>query len=235
MGKAASLRPVVRTLHFGSEAIETSLSVTKLGKLERRRKILAAARKLFARHGYENVRPQDIIREAGVAYGTFYDNFSSKRDCFLAFADEAAHEVYEVTRRYLPDSGPVPRLPSDFFRGVLRAMFDYSLANPGVLREMFTRDNYVRSDQVGVQFISGHDEWVPRILKWKSINYIADEYDTHVLADVIIGVLKLGEVLITQDPAKKDRIIDNMTRFLVRAIQPSTRDASSSPKSRKKK
>jgi len=42
------------------------------------RKLLEAAEKLFARHGYTHTKVSDIIRESGVSTGTFYHRFSDK-------------------------------------------------------------------------------------------------------------------------------------------------------------
>lgn len=60
---------------------------------ESRRRLLAAARKLFVERGYHATRPQDIAREAEVGNGTFYLHFADKRDIFLAFSEEACAEI----------------------------------------------------------------------------------------------------------------------------------------------
>jgi AcrR family transcriptional regulator len=58
-------------------------------KLESRKRLLAAARQLFVARGYHETRPQDISKAAGLGHGTFYLHFKDKRECFLAFVDEA--------------------------------------------------------------------------------------------------------------------------------------------------
>lgn len=45
---------------------------------DRRRQILAAATRVFARKGFHACRVGDIAKEAGVAYGLMYHDFSSK-------------------------------------------------------------------------------------------------------------------------------------------------------------
>jgi AcrR family transcriptional regulator len=47
---------------------------------ERRRQILAAAVRVFARSGYHGSRVGDIAEEAGVAHGLLYHYFASKED-----------------------------------------------------------------------------------------------------------------------------------------------------------
>ncbi|MFN8831966.1 MAG: TetR/AcrR family transcriptional regulator [Labrys sp. (in: a-proteobacteria)] len=49
--------------------------------------LLAAARDLFERHGYEAVATQAISAAAGVSHGALFDHFGSKRDLFIAVHD----------------------------------------------------------------------------------------------------------------------------------------------------
>ncbi|PKN57449.1 MAG: TetR/AcrR family transcriptional regulator [Deltaproteobacteria bacterium HGW-Deltaproteobacteria-14] len=52
---------------------------------ERRRiQLLAAARSVFAERGYHGTSLQDLLTEARVARGTFYQYFDSRRACFGA-------------------------------------------------------------------------------------------------------------------------------------------------------
>ena len=51
---------------------------------DRRAHLLLAARSVFASLGYHRSNVSAIIAEAGVARGTFYNYFESKRACFQA-------------------------------------------------------------------------------------------------------------------------------------------------------
>jgi len=53
-----------------------------------RRKLLAAAEKIFARSGYEAARLEDIATMAGYTRGAFYANFESKEDIFFALLED---------------------------------------------------------------------------------------------------------------------------------------------------
>ncbi|ARP73746.1 TetR/AcrR family transcriptional regulator [Streptomyces pluripotens] len=53
----------------------------------RRGEILAAAVRVFARHGYADSRIEDIAREAGMAKGSVYLYFSSREDLLRAAFD----------------------------------------------------------------------------------------------------------------------------------------------------
>jgi AcrR family transcriptional regulator len=52
-----------------------------------RRKLLAAAERIFARDGFEVARLEDIAGLAGYTRGAFYANFQSKEDIFFALLE----------------------------------------------------------------------------------------------------------------------------------------------------
>ena len=54
----------------------------------KREQLLAAARKVFATTGYEAATIRDIVRESGLAQGSFYNNFKTKQDIFQAITEE---------------------------------------------------------------------------------------------------------------------------------------------------
>ena len=67
---------------------------TALEPEDRRRHLLTAARRVFAQKGYGD-SVADIIAEAGVARGTFYNYFDSKKAVFHAVLDGVMEQVNE--------------------------------------------------------------------------------------------------------------------------------------------
>src|ERR1700759_5192458 len=78
--------------------------MAKAQAVDRRRQILDAAVRVFARQGFHSCRVSDIADEAGVAYGLVYHYFRSKDQglnelfterwsLLLAAIDEAAHQA----------------------------------------------------------------------------------------------------------------------------------------------
>jgi AcrR family transcriptional regulator len=61
-----------------------------------RQRILAAAATVFATRGYRQVAVSDIVKEARVARGRFYDHFASKEACFFALYDEVTATTLET-------------------------------------------------------------------------------------------------------------------------------------------
>ncbi|MBS1679990.1 MAG: TetR/AcrR family transcriptional regulator [Actinobacteria bacterium] len=68
------------------------LSREFIARHQRARIITALAEETMDR-GYRAVTVADIVRRAGIARNTFYDNFSSKEDCFLATQEYAVEEA----------------------------------------------------------------------------------------------------------------------------------------------
>jgi AcrR family transcriptional regulator len=55
-----------------------------------RERILAGAAKAIAKGGYRQASVADIVKSAAIARASFYENFSSKEDCFFALYDESS-------------------------------------------------------------------------------------------------------------------------------------------------
>jgi AcrR family transcriptional regulator len=60
--------------------------------VHKRRRIMDAIAELTAEQGYEATKIADIVRRAGVARKTLYDNFDGKEEVFLAAFDAGAAE-----------------------------------------------------------------------------------------------------------------------------------------------
>jgi|SRR5680860_128813 len=61
--------------------------------LHKQRRIMDAVAELTADQGYEATKISDIVKRAGVARKTLYDNFEGKEEVFLAAFDGARDEV----------------------------------------------------------------------------------------------------------------------------------------------
>ena len=76
-----------------------------------RRKLLAAAKRVFAQDGFEAARLEDIAAGAGYTRGAFYANFESKEDIFFALLEEWVRERIEaVTAALREHANPLDKL-----------------------------------------------------------------------------------------------------------------------------
>ncbi len=77
-------------------------------KTERKKQILYCAESLFAEKGYYSTSISDIIQEAGVARGTFYQYFDNKKTIFDALIDD----LFEIMDRSIKRIDPLLSEPS---------------------------------------------------------------------------------------------------------------------------
>jgi AcrR family transcriptional regulator len=68
-------------------------------KLDRERRILGAATRLFESKGYADTAMEDVAAGAGLAVGTLYNYFRSKPDLLLAILGRETEELLAAGRR----------------------------------------------------------------------------------------------------------------------------------------
>ncbi len=78
--------------------------------------ILSAARKVFAEKGYQDATMDDIAEVAGVAKGTLYSYFPSKRDVYVAELSRGGAELLELTRKVVSSPGDLQSKIQMFIR-----------------------------------------------------------------------------------------------------------------------
>lgn len=122
-----------------------------------RARIVNALAEEIEEKGYQAVTVADIVRRAGVSRSAFYENFSSKEDCFLA-ASEAA--VKEALRRVVKAAARVDDWPGRLTAG-LAAFLHYVATEPALARTCIVEalsagpaaiERYERSIQAFVPF-----------------------------------------------------------------------------------
>lgn len=95
-----------------------------------RARIIAALSEEIATSGYRAVTVADIVRRAGIARNTFYENFSSKEHCFLSTQDYA---VEEALRRVVDAATEVESWQGRVRAG-LAAFLEYVASEPALAR-----------------------------------------------------------------------------------------------------
>lgn len=100
--------------------------------LERRARILAAARALFARHGVEGATMRRLADEVGCSAPVLYSHFADKADLLRQLCAEDAAPLLAAMRRAARAPDPLERL-----RGMARAYIDHALRHPAQFRLMF--------------------------------------------------------------------------------------------------
>lgn len=204
----------------GSERLVSNAERTRSvrRKPESLAKLKRAARKLFVERGYHATRPQDIAREAGLGHGTFYLHFPDKRACFLSFVEEARQELDAYTRARSGEES----LLEELIANTLNAVYDYSESNPGVLHAAMTDEAVI--DAEGVQATPllqrwGYD-WAQFLRHAAAHGRAAKDFNPDIVGQAIMGAIHQAASEGSRAGRKRSEVIDNLTRFLVRALKP---------------
>lgn len=97
----------------------------------KRRRIMDAIAELTAEQGYDATKIGDIVRRAGVARKTLYDNFEGKEEVFLSAFDTAVDEALE---RIEAECAEVEGGWEERVQAGLAAFLRYIAENPALAR-----------------------------------------------------------------------------------------------------
>jgi AcrR family transcriptional regulator len=109
-------------------------------KEARAAQILDAAARVFARKGYQRATTKEIAAEAGVAEGTIYNYFKSKRHLLIAMASRLAMESLEQIKALPPMEDE-----REYVAAIVTSRFELFLENIDLARalmlEMLVNDD----------------------------------------------------------------------------------------------
>jgi AcrR family transcriptional regulator len=146
--------------------------------------ILAAARKVFAEKGFRDATMDQIAEAAGVAKGTLYSYFPSKRDVYAAELSRGGAELLELTRKVVASPGDLPARIRMFIRARLEYL-DSHLEFFQIYQSEF--GNLTHPAWVSESFRQAYSEQL-RLLE----QMLAEAAAQGEIRDVPAGVLAIG-------------------------------------------
>lgn len=175
-----------------------------------------AARTLFVRDGYHATRPQDIVREAGVANGTFYLHFKDKREAFLDFSKQAQEELLALYRERLDGI----RDPAARWRAVFNAVVDFGRRNPGVLHAAFFDPVFIDPDNPDAwQMYDRMGHLVELVMgDGAELAELSQKYDVELVSHALCGALRYAMIYAARKKMPRERLIDELSGFIDRAL-----------------
>lgn len=129
---------------------------------EARQRLLRSAARLFARRPYETVEVDDIVSRAGMAHGSLFHHFGSKRGIYLAAMEEiAAHlRARRADRLREGAKGPVADMEAQYGSIAENPAFFVSLMRGSIgadadVQQIFERDRWTaieaKARQLGLE------------------------------------------------------------------------------------
>jgi AcrR family transcriptional regulator len=188
----------------------------------RRIQILDAAKRVFASKGFHAANVSDIVKEAGIARGTFYLYFTSKRGVFEALLDEFFPMLVVQVKPVSP-AQPLPQIWQQLRQnteGILKVFLD----NPEMAQ-------LVLNEAVGLD--KGFDEKLMDFYH-KLIIYTKESLETGMemglvrkdLNPFIVAAMILGEIKeivydfmhLDFEGVDLDTLVDNVLTFTLQGV-----------------
>lgn len=187
---------------------------------ERAITLLRCAKEVFSQKGYHQTSVSDIIQRAGVARGTFYLYFQSKRDVFYCILDELVEELGKVVKPIDLDSS-IP--PLDQLRNIMRSVVLLALEDPDIPRILLSRAVGLDSefDTKLHEFYEAIQDKVESALQHGIQLGLVRKCNTQVAACCILGCVKGSIELISTEPeavSQLDWLLDEILTFGLQGI-----------------
>lgn len=184
-------------------------------KQANRATLIEAARSCFVRMGFDAVTVRDIVRESGLAPGTFYNYFDDKESLFKEVLDE---RMSEITRRMHELRAQATNL-SDFLYGAFLTLFEKIVEEPCffelILRNEYAVRSLFKETVVGIPL-----QQLKADLNDAMSRGLFPELDVDLMAASLYGMaFEIGRVLCEQGGRDAEQAARFATRMLVEGIQ----------------
>jgi AcrR family transcriptional regulator len=179
----ASTRPLPRGRH--------SLPRETVVRSQRERLVRAMA-ETMAKQGYVRTSVADVLRAAGVSRETFYEQFTSKEDCFMAAYDAAA----ELLLADIPRSAAAATDPLKAFERGVGAYLDALAAEPEFAR-LFLVEVYAAGAEAIARRVATQERFVDVLseaLDPQGTERFAVEALVAAIAQMVTTRLAVGDV-----------------------------------------
>lgn len=198
---------------------------------ERPREILAAALRVFAQHGYNATRVDDIAAAAGVTKGTIYYYFKNKDALLLRLAECGEESEFDRLESLIADnSGPA----STQLRMVMRKGFAEPTDEPRRLIRVIFLALHADAPHLFARVVQHAlvDGWAlisKLIERGKATGEFRADADAEVAARVFTSGVLLQQLwrnsmgLDTLDPFDQDRMVDSTIELFLHSLRPSVR------------
>lgn len=128
----------------------------------RRDEILVAAKKVFARNGFDATTIADVAKEAGLPFDVVYQYFDSKDALFQALIAGQEYALRTNVAVALAGSGASFGYAEVPFRATLRAMFEFFDGDRAATKLLF-RDAYTKNNRFNERLAGVYERYIDDI------------------------------------------------------------------------
>ena len=154
---------------------------------DKRDRILVAAERIFARHGFFAARVTEIAKEAGVADGTIYLYFKNKDDLLISWFEHRMKAVNEDLKKTIAQLPPKDQLRA-FIRRYLQLVHDEPTAAEVLTIELRQSSKFMKEYE-NPQFADFLRMLGGLVAAEQERGEIEPSIPSHVAARMIFGIL----------------------------------------------
>lgn len=178
--------------------------------------ILAAARKIFATKGFRDATVDDIAAEAGIAKGTVYLYYPSKKEMYLAALKQGLEELRQRTGAAMQAAvGAQAKL-----RAFVRTRMEYAEANRDFFRiyhsEFGNLNNDSEFQQLYLQQAKTLESVLQTAAKKGEIRRIRADFSAFLIYDMVKSVMI--QRLLGRSTARLDDDIETLTELIWKGL-----------------
>ncbi len=187
---------------------------------ERRKIVVRCAKAVFSQKGYYQASISDIIKRAGIARGTFYLYFQSKRDVFNSILDELVRELEGVIKRINLDPSASA---SEQLKNILRSIIMLALEDRDMTQIVLSRAGGLDSEFDGKlrEFYETVLSTIESSLQHGIELGLVRECNTKVIACCVLGCMKevVNHILSDAEAISQlDHILDEVLNFGLQGV-----------------
>ncbi len=184
----------------------------------RREQLLRAARKVFRAKGYDGATVSEIVREAGVAQGTFYLYFPSKRDAAVSLRDGLMETMAQAAITAMKSRTSF----EDRLKSLIAAGFKVARRNADLFRLAF-----IGADETHPEMHSESPEHASFLRTITDLFRDAvdagemEAMDPEIAARLAIGLLQhaMIEAFVSGEGKESDRLEQGVSALLLNALR----------------
>lgn len=186
---------------------------------DKKQKIINAAMNMFQENGFEKTSVSQIVKEAGVAQGTFYIYFKTKQDLIPSIAEFIVNELLNQLKTYSKDTF---KDVQSFIESLIETTFLITKKYKKLIGFCYSGLSFYGSFEKWEKMYDPYYKYVEsKIDYFQQHEKISGKLSSEVLANYMVGLLEHGAEMYylfrnEQDDLKKSK--DNLSLALYQLI-----------------
>ena len=173
-------------------------------------RLISVSRELFTEKGFNNTTVADIVEQAGIGRGTFYNYFSDLKEIFDLVVDKMNLEVQKEIYRNTRDVKGI----HDYLYAAYKSYFEF--VSQGHIKKFHVNNIlYIRNAGYNSQSIQKYIRRLQKELReHKVIGKLNNEYEIQLLSFILVGAP--AELFFNLVNTKLDFNIEESASFLAK-------------------